>query len=64
MHTCEELFLECWWRIKYYNCCQILTLQKTEYGICYSFNSATSATSPSVNVSTKQNNISAWLHAL
>lgn len=41
---CEELFLEpCWWRNKYYNCCEgiqsLFAMQKSEYGICYAFNS-------------------------
>ncbi|KAJ6635968.1 Pickpocket protein 19 [Pseudolycoriella hygida] len=41
---CEELFIEqCWWRNKYYNCCsgnqKLFVKQKSEYGICYAFNS-------------------------
>lgn len=42
VHKCSELFgLPCWWRNKYINCCSIFTEQKSEYGICYAFNSAT-----------------------
>lgn len=42
MLTCEEIFTgKCWWRNKYYNCCDdFFHVQKSEYGICYSFNSA------------------------
>lgn len=42
MLTCEEIFTgKCWWRNKYYNCCDdFFQLQKSEYGICFSFNSA------------------------
>lgn len=43
MLTCEEIFTgKCWWRNKYFNCCtdDLIHIQKTEYGICYAFNSA------------------------
>lgn len=42
MLTCEEIFTgKCWWRNKYYNCCDdFFHPQKSEYGICYAFNSA------------------------
>jgi amiloride-sensitive sodium channel len=42
MLECEEIFLgKCWWRSKFYNCCEdFFVLQTTEYGLCYSFNSA------------------------
>jgi acid-sensing ion channel, other len=42
MLSCEHIFTgTCWWRNKYYNCCDdFFVLQKSEYGICYSFNSA------------------------
>lgn len=50
-HSCESLFIRCWWRNNYLNCCEIFTEQKSEYGFCYSFNSASSAASPAVNVS-------------
>lgn len=42
MPTCEETFpnsTECWWRNKYYPCCTIFSKHKSEYGICYTFNS-------------------------
>lgn len=42
-HRCEELFVEpCWWRNKYLNCCTLFAEQKSEYGICYAFNSGSS----------------------
>ncbi|KAL7030541.1 hypothetical protein ACKWTF_006702 [Chironomus riparius] len=42
MLTCEEVFTgKCWWRNRYYNCCDdFFELQKSEYGVCFSFNSA------------------------
>lgn len=43
MLTCEEIFTgKCWWRNKYFNCCtdDFIHKQKTEYGICFAFNSA------------------------
>lgn len=40
MYRCEDLFTGiCWWRNKYMNCCAIFGQQRSEYGICYSFNS-------------------------
>ena len=40
MYQCEDLFTgRCWWRNKYMNCCSLFELQRSEYGICYSFNS-------------------------
>lgn len=42
MIRCTDLFLgNCWWRNKYFPCCDIFDLQKCEYGLCFSFNSAT-----------------------
>ncbi|XP_024947276.1 pickpocket protein 19 [Cephus cinctus] len=40
--SCEDLFSNCWWRYGDRNCCELLRLQRTEYGFCYSFNSKTS----------------------
>jgi Amiloride-sensitive sodium channel len=41
MHTCEEMFTgRCWWRNRYYECCKLFVEQKSEFGICYAFNSA------------------------
>lgn len=41
-HRCEELLGEnCWWRNKYFNCCNIIFEQRSTRGICYAFNSAT-----------------------
>lgn len=46
MLSCEEIFNgKCWWRNKYVNCCDedgLFFLQRTEYGLCFSFNSAVS----------------------
>lgn len=45
MLTCEEIFVgQCWWRNKYWkSCCDdFLVLQRSEYGLCFSFNSAVS----------------------
>lgn len=41
--TCEEIFISrCWWRNKYFdNCCDdFMHLVKSEYSLCYGFNSA------------------------
>lgn len=48
---CEDFLKDCWWRNVPQNCCDIFELQKTEYGICYSFNSMVSE-KPSINEST------------
>lgn len=45
MLTCEEIYIgKCWWRNKYSeSCCEnFFELQRTEYGLCYSFNGAVS----------------------
>ena len=42
MLTCDEIFTgRCWWRNKYLNCCEdFFYLARSEYGLCFSFNSA------------------------
>lgn len=42
MLTCDEIFTgRCWWRNKYMNCCDdFFYVTRSEYGLCYSFNSA------------------------
>lgn len=42
MNSCEELFTgRCWWRNKYFECCEnFFEIQRTEYGLCFSFNNA------------------------
>ncbi|KAG5683041.1 hypothetical protein PVAND_012348 [Polypedilum vanderplanki] len=42
MLTCDEIFVgKCWWRNKYYECCNDFFEQQTsEYGICFGFNGA------------------------
>lgn len=45
MHRCDDIFHEkCWWRNKFIDCCDIFSVQLSEYGICYSFNSVTNPT--------------------
>lgn len=50
MATCYDIFDNCWWRNKYIDCCAIFAMQRTEYGICLSFNSASSSELIIVNV--------------
>ncbi|CAI6359604.1 unnamed protein product [Macrosiphum euphorbiae] len=42
MPTVDEVFDACYWRGTGFNCTDILRLQRTEEGFCYSFNSKTS----------------------
>ncbi|CRK87198.1 CLUMA_CG001003, isoform A [Clunio marinus] len=45
MLSCEEIIFndKCWWRNKYFNCCDnLIYLQRSGYGLCYSFNNAVS----------------------
>ncbi|XP_026816067.1 sodium channel protein Nach-like [Rhopalosiphum maidis] len=42
MPTVDEVFDTCYWRGTGFNCSDILRLQRTEEGFCYSFNSKTS----------------------
>ncbi|XP_016656092.2 pickpocket protein 11-like [Acyrthosiphon pisum] len=42
MPTVDEMFSTCYWRGTGFNCSDILRLQRTEEGFCYSFNSKTS----------------------
>ncbi|XP_060864321.1 pickpocket protein 19-like [Metopolophium dirhodum] len=41
MRPCNEVFCcgGCWWKFKQVNCCDIFELQRTEFGLCHSFNS-------------------------
>lgn len=42
MHRCEDLFKGlCWWRNKFWHCCEIFSVQRSEFGFCYAFNSVT-----------------------
>ncbi|CAH1405220.1 unnamed protein product [Nezara viridula] len=36
---CNDLLEQCLWHGKQMNCCEVFTLQRTEEGFCYSFNS-------------------------
>lgn len=49
MHDCKDFLVECRWHGKPINCCDIFSRQVTEYGICWSFNSYSSAGTPFVN---------------
>jgi acid-sensing ion channel, other len=42
MLKCDEIYTgKCWWRNKYWECCDnFFYLARSEYGLCYSFNSA------------------------
>ncbi|XP_039276827.1 sodium channel protein Nach-like isoform X2 [Nilaparvata lugens] len=40
--ACRELLLECSWHGKPENCCELFSLQRSEEGFCYTFNSMTS----------------------
>lgn len=40
--TCNELFGRCKWHGEIISCCEAFSLQRTEEGFCYSFNSLTS----------------------
>lgn len=51
MHSCEELFVSCWWRDKPFNCCERLSKQRCMYGICWSFNSLTNEGTNYIDVS-------------
>ncbi|XP_037823819.1 pickpocket protein 19, partial [Lucilia sericata] len=43
---CSQVFgTICLWRLKSYNCCELFTLERTELGFCYVFNSAVSSKS-------------------
>lgn len=40
--TCSEIFGHCKWHGQTISCCEEFSLQRTEEGFCYSFNSLTS----------------------
>lgn len=42
MPTCDEVFKACFWIGHAFNCCELFSLQRSEEGFCYSFNSLTS----------------------
>lgn len=50
MHDCEDFFISCWWRNTAFNCCEWFSKQRSEYGICWSFNSYTNVGSNFINV--------------
>lgn len=53
MHDCRDFFVSCWWKKTAFNCCDWFSLQRSMYGLCWSFNSFSSVGSPSINVSTE-----------
>lgn len=54
MLRCDEIFIgKCWWRNKYMDCCDdFFLLTRSEYGLCYSFNSAITASGMEKDVRT------------
>lgn len=54
---CEEIFVECTWRTRPHNCCEIFDLERTELGICWIFNSAVSARLRQREVSPKEHSL-------
>lgn len=50
MYDCDAHFNWCWLAYKYVNCCELFSLQITEAGICYSYNSYSSVGSKLSNV--------------
>lgn len=61
MHDCEAFFVNCRWRNKPFNCCEWFSKQRSEYGICWSFNSYSNVGSNFVNVSLKSKEDSKFL---
>lgn len=53
MLNCEDFFVSCWWKNVPFKCCNWFSKQRTEYGICWSFNTFTSVGSKFVNVSSR-----------
>lgn len=51
MHDCEIFFVSCSWRNVAFNCCDWFSKQRSEYGICWSFNSFTNVGSKFIDVS-------------
>lgn len=56
MHECSVFFVSCSWRNVAFNCCEWFSKQRSEYGICWSFNSFTNVGSKFINVSLKIKN--------
>lgn len=50
MHDCKDFFKSCFWKDKAVDCCKLFSVQVTEFGMCYSFNSYTSAGTSFLNV--------------
>ena len=51
MHDCDKFLVSCSWRNVPFNCCDWFSMQRSEYGICWSFNSFTNIGSKFINVS-------------
>lgn len=50
MHDCEGFFGSCWWKNFPFKCCEWFSKQRTEYGLCWSFNSFTNVGTKFINV--------------
>ncbi|PSN57566.1 hypothetical protein C0J52_00510 [Blattella germanica] len=40
MPQCQDVFFECYWLAEFFNCCDVFSIQRSEAGFCYSFNSS------------------------
>lgn len=50
MLNCDDFFVACWWKRTPFKCCEWFSLQKSMYGLCWSFNSYTSVGTKFVDV--------------
>jgi Amiloride-sensitive sodium channel len=57
MHDCDAFLATCWWRKVSFKCCEWFSKQRTEYGVCWSFNSFSSVGTPFVNVNSEKKNL-------
>ena len=55
MHNCEDFFVSCLWKKIPFKCCDYFSRQRSEYGVCWSFNSNSNAGTKFVNVSLSRN---------
>lgn len=39
MHDCDKFLIECQWKKEKFDCCKRFVRHRTEYGVCWSFNS-------------------------
>ena len=50
MFDCKDFFVSCEWLGERFNCCDWFSIQRSFYGVCWSFNSITSVGSDVINV--------------